>query len=755
MSPTPPLSKFLKQQQVSPSPSGDQKKTRITQETIEQVREDGRIVVRGYVLTTTGIKIDLKVGQVISVAWNKDGVPQVAFGHNWRRAEFPEAPEELVALGILEIVAPATFSPPAPEPGFNGFVIFTQSGQFILDLGFAVQSFFDASWGENPNTILLKYTLPGDNFQTLAVFKINRTLESTDMPLRRDSNEVVQTISSVPIVDGAIIGTPVREKDDDLPLGRTVTGKENLVIKEEMSGAMRETSDPDCPGPVCGQGGLEGILSFFFEKLDDQLFTFEQSFPMLVGSAEDNPGAYNSRLLHSFVNKSNEIIQIYRITWNIGRILGLTDQEEQFKLFAISISEGPFETVTEALNRRGFAGGDDLPLFREGNSIVFAPIGVVTHNAAEGFSIGNAFTEPYAFLKVRPATVIPFGSNRNFDVFSFNRATNTIIGASFDNPTLEYDREFVLPHFFGMRRIHLDNFGGGFHFDIVVLSRPGFAVRGIQTFINDGTGLPNLLNPLGPAFLVNEEPPFDEIDPEAAFFQTINNVRFTERSEFAGLRPSLPEVNQETVIVRTAITILSEDETFGGIDIDTFELTPLDEGEPDFETGTSVGTVRPFVNKDAFVFVANQRLEDGPPDRRRTILRWPFTSDPTTTLFEVQDDDVLKQLIAHDAAIYVEWTNFGRRIFVEGVDRGFLPGSEPPAGFEFIKPGRGTEDQIKQSYTNDVDGDRNIYEVTVDPDSGEAIVTRTDVPPDEDIVQDKGEIVISPVRLSFHFASVL
>ena len=215
-------------------------------------------------------------------------------------------------------------------------------------------------------------------------------------------------------------------------------------------------------------------------------------------------------------------------------------------------------------------------------------------------------------------------------------------------------------------------------------------------------------------------------------------------------------MNQETVIVRTAITILSEDETFGGIAIDTFELTPLDEGEPDFEAvGFTAPIARPLVNKDAFVFIANQRLEDGPPDRRRTILRWPFTSDPTTTLFEAQDDDVLKQLIAHDAAIYVEWTNFGRRIFLEGNDRGFLPGSEPPPNFEFIRTGRGTEDQIKQSYTNDDDGDRNIYEVTVDPDSGEAIVTRTDVPPDEDIVKDKGDIGIFPVRLSFHFASVL
>ncbi len=106
MSPTPRLPRFLKQQQVSPNPSGDQRKTRITQETIEQIREDGRIVVRGYVLTTTGIKIDLKVGAIISVAWNKEGIPQVAFGHNWRRAEFPEVPEEVVAGDVqtLEIV---------------------------------------------------------------------------------------------------------------------------------------------------------------------------------------------------------------------------------------------------------------------------------------------------------------------------------------------------------------------------------------------------------------------------------------------------------------------------------------------------------------------------------------------------------------------------------------------------------------------------------------------------------------------------
>ena len=86
------------------------RKARITHETIESVRLDGRYTILGYDLATTGTRI-FQLGEVVPVLWQAaagqtEAVPTVILAHSWRRAQGILPAEEVVAGDVqtLEIV---------------------------------------------------------------------------------------------------------------------------------------------------------------------------------------------------------------------------------------------------------------------------------------------------------------------------------------------------------------------------------------------------------------------------------------------------------------------------------------------------------------------------------------------------------------------------------------------------------------------------------------------------------------------------
>ena len=72
---------------------------RITWETIDARSDDGRYLVHGSLLTTTGT-VPYKVGDRVAVAWEGD-TPRVILGHSWRRAQFGRI-FRAAAQGIVE-----------------------------------------------------------------------------------------------------------------------------------------------------------------------------------------------------------------------------------------------------------------------------------------------------------------------------------------------------------------------------------------------------------------------------------------------------------------------------------------------------------------------------------------------------------------------------------------------------------------------------------------------------------------------------
>lgn len=84
---------------------GRRRRIGFTEETIETAFEDGRYLVRGYKLATTGERI-FKAGERAIVAW-KDEVPVAIVAHSWRRAQFhpTEVPEEITGDFITVDVA--------------------------------------------------------------------------------------------------------------------------------------------------------------------------------------------------------------------------------------------------------------------------------------------------------------------------------------------------------------------------------------------------------------------------------------------------------------------------------------------------------------------------------------------------------------------------------------------------------------------------------------------------------------------------
>lgn len=659
----------------------------------------------------------------------------------------------------LEIVAPASISPEAPEPAVDTFVIFTAQGQFAIDLGFPIDP-LDASWGDNPNIILLKYVDPVSFKNTLAIFRINRTLDSVEMPVKKDGSGNVLTLGTLPIIDGSVIAT-FEEVDGGIPLGRTVSAKEEFEFETFIDAKFEERSNPNCviPSPAfcVGIGSIPNqtqTVSFRIGTTTQNL-TFEESREMTVIGQ-----GYTTRLLHSFVNKSNQLIQVYAVDWKLDEILSQVENEDKVKVFSADVPN--ISTIASRLATAGFTGGEDLPFFRQGNGLI-GPVlfqNIFHNSVVAGFNIGGLSITPYAFLKVRPARIVP-SPNDIFDIFALNRSTGQVVGASFTNPRLEYERKVTLPGFVAMFRDHFD--GGTFpdHFDSLRIERPGFSA-GPNTFIEDGTGFlqNNLLNPLGPFYFTDTDGDNILNQPVGAPFATVKNVQFLGRGSFGDLR-QVPNIFDEIPSLRNAFSNFSSNPGFfppplpppatithpgGAIPILVTDLTLLDPAEPKFVTDLGLGTLRPLVNKNAFVFIAQQESNSS---ILRSILRWPFTTDPTVPIAAQTDDPVLN-LRAHDHSIYARFQTFGDRIFIGAAERGFKTDFEPPSNFEFIEPGRGDSPRPQRSYTNDQTDDRKIYQVTVDPDTGLAIVTQTTAPPNADIVQTRG--FIFPTEFSYHYA---
>lgn len=261
MSPTPPLSNFFKKTNQSLNPSGDQRKTRITQEVIDQIRSDGRLVIRGYILPSSGIRIDYKVGEVVSVAWNKDGIPQLVFGHNWRRSEFPQAEEE-ISVGDVQVVtdqvvtidevdqAGVAFS----SANLGKFAVSVEKAPLNVPAGF---SGVVAKWCQDDPTIVM--WIGADDASdppriAVLLFKIKGRNNTTGLFGRTGETIKAGSLGDVPEVRTELISLIFWEENEIIL--RRVKAKPTFVDTLVFARGDREQSE--------GQNSLEGSINISY-----------------------------------------------------------------------------------------------------------------------------------------------------------------------------------------------------------------------------------------------------------------------------------------------------------------------------------------------------------------------------------------------------------------------------------------------------------------------------------------------------------
>lgn len=671
-----------------------QQTVRITFEIIEAVRDDGRYVVRGVVLATTGNRM-YELGERVPVAWQSpDGigepVPVAVFGHNFRRAQ-GIIPAAAVAVGLLEIIQHSSIQPPPIEdpenpgelidpPPVEAFVIFSGAGQFALQPDHkglnpapdpedpeappeqTIKN-LGAAWGQNGNHILLRFQIEGDEddplneVPQLQVFKINRTLDSKTIPLKKDAEKKTVFLGAnelgeggIPVVDGELLEERVVEFDPEMLLKREEFPgspadlvQQKLKVKDNVIFRTFTEIEFNQDGEEFGNfPGVDGIQVLFKAFLKQSEGAFEQEHDMkldgsLVGDT-DGGGAYQTTLLAQFLNKENEIIQVFNISWFLERFFDFEAEDSpnaeaveglRFTLFAPSTEPvgGPssFPSVNELLNAFGFfpeepdviplVNADELPDLNEGaqiaNSIFFKTIG---GEPSPKYDLDAVFFEPMSFVFVFPAfDWLSGGRNVSIvhDIFAMKRdisdaeeKKDLIIAASFEEEVeLSYDRtiDFNMAAFMSIS--HFRTIEGGLpgppHSEHILRMTRSFFPFSQLSLTDDGQGKPFPLNlnavsgegmryftdiiPPGGDLFVDQARPRTGGPPQGPFFpaRVIQNIKFTGRSKF-GDRFSFPIItgdlrpNVPDVVVEP-LTVLKVFGTSAGLNDGT---------DPFFDEGT-------------------------------------------------------------------------------------------------------------------------------------------------------------------------
>lgn len=780
MSPTPRLSDFLRKINQSRSPSGDQRQTRITQEVIDQIRPDGQIVVRGYILPPSGVKIDFKVGEIVSVAWNKDGVPQLAFAHNWRRSEFPEGPEEIDTTA-LEIVFIGSVG------GENGVFIVNDTTVVALDFrDKPVGSLLDVSWGLNQNTILVRFKATESPFkETLRAVKIDRPLigdGARNLPAKRDPTtgdleELGE--SGVPFLKTADLSEKL--VIDNVPLGRNFVIKEKFNFRSAASIGLEErfTFPLPTPAPIFFQG---------VESAD--LKEFEQTTPINLDIAE-NPNliqnAYVITLEEAYLNESNQIICIYTITWNVGNLWDQSFEESEDIGLCGDVTGPNIKRVgfniakTEPFDFSVINAGVDVPFasptfpgqfgcaniaFRGTLGCSVPPCGPppagalfnrISHDKVGETQWGQFSEVPYAFLNAHPQESFEFPDiGQFFDMFVLNRETEQIIGATFTEPTWEYEREMVYYLGAAAERRHTDTDPPSvFSFDELFLRLPfidgTFSLRtgpgsfgAITSFVGTGRYHPEVNAITGDLEFGSGVLDVNFLNTFAP--DTIKNFRVTGRG-FHDLRDEEPF--DEVITARTIFLRSSADGSVPGPNpsepfflfvsaagnsflLDVVERTRK---KPEAEIRFSITSGRPVVTLgNKVVFEARREVDpDASPGLDEiSVHEWTIgTPGGLVQIFDTREELSLAVIMqSHEQGILADW-------------------SDPLVQFFLRKDGavhltEGVPDNLifslPNSYSNEVPKDRRIYTLKIN-DENVAVFKKSGSPPLDLIDAIEGAVV--------------
>ncbi len=699
-------------------------KSKISLETIESVREDGRFVIQGYVVSTTGIKL-LQVGERVPVLWEIPAggiefIPKVIIGHSWRRAQ-GVFPVEEVAVSDLEIAFEGEID------GVEGFYIAGETGIFAVDPEDPGFSTIGISWGTNANILLLEFF--GTEGKVLRVERINRGIESKKLPVKVDEqgDVVLFKTTSVPVLQT----TKVFERKifDDISLGKTLTVRENLHVDSFVDiiradtfqdpGANFETLVPKFGGVTPFDFVIEQTIQL---NLDSSLVGFR----------------YNVLFLHAFADSKDEIIAYYRINWKLNSVIDRSNPVNQriIDIFMAHTPPFPLPNPTLFINQGAFS---------VVNSITSS---FQRHTAFEAIASPYPTFARLALGKVRikSANNIPNASSF-FDVVAINLTTGQVVGASFTNPVFEWDRDLVAAIFTDFRRVHLhlSTSTSPFDFDLV-LNAHGTSTEFEKNFLGQFTGF------FGVGEYPLESPPGFLI-PTGFKPDTIRNLRFSGRAVggFASLRDELPfdETVTPTIVFTIPSAFFGDPLNLPGdnsiirsifnftLPVAAVALKPGVEHDFTVKTPDDIDTPRVSNGKPT---LAALRTIDIPSDLRGIkVLKWTL---PSTLAFPFSEKTGaglgLSDLQANDLAIFLEVN--GSKFIVLNADAERIVESAPE-NLKLILP---------QRFTNDEDDDRRFYKITIDPDTNTVTITQT-TKPATDLTQKKEGTIVS--EASFHLVT--
>lgn len=718
--------------------------TVIAERRITAVAGTGRYIIEGGAeLATTGQKM-FQVGDSVPVVF-KDGVPTVILGHSWRRAQF-DTRIEIPAVSALEIA----FIGVIQEQ--EGFYIATEAGLFAVETGNLEDQTVDVVWGQNPNVLLLKFLSVDEGDIVSRVVKINRSITSTSMP--RKTNPITNrplTFGStlIPVVDTTTLSQHITI--DDVPIGRTVTAKEHLTVRswidvmfEEVFTSTLTTNRFPNPRTALKTAAIE----------------FEQTNQISL-SPGGLPG-YDTLLLHEHVDLNNHLIQTYRIGWRLAEIISPFLPANTKEFLVDTYNAVGFTTVDEVYASVGFT---STPLIIPALNAIqgtFLAVGFFDKPHADvppGFP-GLTLRPNFARVKVRASGSLAWGgfSTGWFDVVVFDRTAGTLLGASFSNPVFEWDNTIDVPQTVHIGRVHLDTFGPVHNDQIGFFRRHSFDSMGNHGPTGFGANS-EISNP--PTYLVENPTGFLTLTYHQT--STFKNVRasgrdfppFT-RESFLFDEVSAPFNPQYTELASTpGPAIPGLPINFPGFQfvLPNFTRTRKVGSEREF-TVPIPSDLRPLLHVGAIVLAA---IRSQPLNSQGVqVFRWQL---PATVTFPFAEriavtvpfdegfiSENISKLLAHDAAIYAKFT-IGNEAIVLAQERFFS--AVPPDDFDLVIPGRGANIVTNKSFANDAAGDRRLYRLAINPDTGLVAASRT-TEPTRDLLQG----ATSVFETSYHFAGV-